>query len=227
MTAESNEHFVLVHGGGHGAWSWYKLSTLLTSAGHQVTAIDLAACGVHPKRINEIGSFHDYTRQLMDLMASLPPHKRVILVGYSFNGVVLSLDMERFLEKISVAVFATAMMPTLAFPPSIIVKEEIEDDKDALSRDCRPMVASPEGSYTVLAKIPPKLISSTTILTSRNTFSSVSPTRPTGMRAAFSSFPFAPQSSDQNPTPHPSDCRPMIPVPNQQPLLPALSSSGS
>ncbi|XP_058099815.1 polyneuridine-aldehyde esterase-like [Magnolia sinica] len=124
MTAESNEHFILVHGGCHGAWSWHKLSTLLTSAGHQVTAINLAACGVHPKQINEIGSFHDYTQPLMDLMTSLPPHKRVILVGHNFGGVVLSLAMERFPEKISVAFFATAMMLSLASPPSIIVKED-------------------------------------------------------------------------------------------------------
>ncbi|XP_058081409.1 methyl jasmonate esterase 1-like isoform X2 [Magnolia sinica] len=124
MKADSNTHFVLVHGGCHGAWSWFKLSTLLTSAGHQVTAIDLAACGVHPKRINEIGSFHDYTQPLMDLMASLSPHKRVILVGHSFGGVVISLAMERFPEKILVAVFVTAVMPNLASPPSIIVKED-------------------------------------------------------------------------------------------------------
>ncbi|XP_058111284.1 polyneuridine-aldehyde esterase-like [Magnolia sinica] len=123
MTVESNEHFVLMHGGCHGAWSWYKLSMLLTSSGHQVTAIDLAACGVHPKQINEIGSFHNYTQPLMDLMASLPPHKRVILVGHTFDSVTLSLAMEGFPEKISVAISATAMMLSLASPPSIIVKE--------------------------------------------------------------------------------------------------------
>ncbi|XP_058081408.1 methyl jasmonate esterase 1-like isoform X1 [Magnolia sinica] len=135
MKADSNTHFVLVHGGCHGAWSWFKLSTLLTSAGHQVTAIDLAACGVHPKRINEIGSFHDYTQPLMDLMASLSPHKRVILVGHSFGGVVISLAMERFPEKILVAVFVTAVMPNLASPPSIIVKEVFQRLDTLL--DCR------------------------------------------------------------------------------------------
>ena len=39
------KHFVLVHGLCHGAWSWYKVTTALESAGHRVTALDLAASG--------------------------------------------------------------------------------------------------------------------------------------------------------------------------------------
>ncbi|KAK9938994.1 hypothetical protein M0R45_015704 [Rubus argutus] len=35
------KHFVLVHGAGHGAWCWYKIATLLTAAGHNVTTLDL------------------------------------------------------------------------------------------------------------------------------------------------------------------------------------------
>ncbi|KAM4118010.1 hypothetical protein ACB094_02G168400 [Castanea mollissima] len=88
-------HFVLVHGACHGAWNWYKVVTLLKSAGHKVTALDLAASGIHPKQALELRSLSDYLEPLMEFMASLPAEERVILVGHSFGG----------------AFYATALMP--------------------------------------------------------------------------------------------------------------------
>ncbi|CAL9026872.1 unnamed protein product [Prunus brigantina] len=105
------KHFVLVHGAGHGAWCWYKLSALLTSAGHQVTALDLAASGDNPKQINQVHCFADYVEPLIEFMESLPSDERVFLVGHSMGGASISIAMERFPEKISAAVFATALMP--------------------------------------------------------------------------------------------------------------------
>ncbi|KAK7848822.1 methylesterase 2 [Quercus suber] len=104
-------HFVLVHGSCHGAWNWYKVVTLLKSAGHKVTALDLAASGIHPTQAHELRSLSDYLEPLMEFMASLPAEERVILVGHSFGGSCISVAMEKFPEKISVAVYATALMP--------------------------------------------------------------------------------------------------------------------
>ncbi|KAI5319422.1 PREDICTED: salicylic acid-binding 2 [Prunus dulcis] len=109
---EANQkHFVLVHGAGHGAWCWYKVSTLLTSIGHNVTALDLAASGVNPKQVQQLHSLPDYVEPLMRFMKSLPPKERVILVGHSMGGAAISIAMEKFPEKIYIAVFATAFMP--------------------------------------------------------------------------------------------------------------------
>ncbi|CAK7339434.1 unnamed protein product [Dovyalis caffra] len=108
---ERQRHFVLVHGACHGAWCWYKVATLLKSAGHRVTALDMAASGVHPKRVDELQSISDYFEPLMKFMASLVPEERVILVGHSRGGLSISVAMERFPEKISSAVFAAAIMP--------------------------------------------------------------------------------------------------------------------
>lgn len=106
---ESERHFVLVHGAGHGAWCWYKVATLLKQAGHRVTALDMAASGVHPKQVNEVRSMKDYFQPLMEFMESLPVDDRVILVGHS---------AERFPEKIVVAVFVASFMhgPDLNLP---------------------------------------------------------------------------------------------------------------
>ncbi|XVF61897.1 hypothetical protein PTKIN_Ptkin08bG0171500 [Pterospermum kingtungense] len=108
---KGKSHFVLVHGACHGAWCWYKVVNLLKSAGHKVTALDLAASGVHPKQVHELHSISDSIKPLMEFMASLPPKERVILVGHSMGGVAISVAMEKFPEKVSVAVFAPGNMP--------------------------------------------------------------------------------------------------------------------
>ena len=105
------KHFVLIHGSGHGAWSWYKIVALLKSSGHNVTAIDLAASGIDLKPVNALRSISDYHRPLMELMASLPPHEKVILVGHSLGGLAISQAMERFPGKVSVAIFVTVLTP--------------------------------------------------------------------------------------------------------------------
>lgn len=111
-------HFVLIHGSCHGAWCWYKVATLLKSSGHKVTALDMAASGIHPKQVNQIHSISDYYEPLMEFMVSLPPEEKVILVGHSLGGLPISVAMERFPRNISVAVFVTALMPgeDLTFP---------------------------------------------------------------------------------------------------------------
>ncbi|KAK8566255.1 hypothetical protein V6N13_021328 [Hibiscus sabdariffa] len=109
-------HFVLIHGICHGAWCWYMLVSLLQSASHRVTSLDLGACGINPKQIGELDSVWDYAQTLMEFMASLPQHEKVILVGHSYGGVVISLAMESFPRKVSAAVYVTAFMPNLHSP---------------------------------------------------------------------------------------------------------------
>ncbi|XVF17750.1 hypothetical protein REPUB_Repub10bG0150500 [Reevesia pubescens] len=117
------KHFILVHGACHGAWCWYKLKPQLESAGHQVTAIDLAASGLDKNAIEGIHSIYEYTKPLLEILASLPPGEKVILVGHSLGGLNLALAMDKFPEKISVAVFLTAFMPDTAHRPSFVLEQ--------------------------------------------------------------------------------------------------------
>ena len=90
-SSEPPKHFVLVHGSCHGAWSWYKLVPLLKSAGHSITAIDLAGSGVDPQQVNTLRSISDYIKPLRKFMASLPDQEKVVLVGHSLGGLAISL----------------------------------------------------------------------------------------------------------------------------------------
>ncbi|KAB1207143.1 Salicylic acid-binding protein 2 [Morella rubra] len=120
----TSKHFVLVHGSCLGAWSWYKIVTLLKSSGHSnVTALDLAASGVNPKQRDDLRSVSDFFRPLRDFMEALPPRERVILVGHSLGGFAISQAMEDFPTKISAAVFVTALMPGPALNISTLNQE--------------------------------------------------------------------------------------------------------
>ncbi|KAK3416145.1 hypothetical protein EUGRSUZ_H01981 [Eucalyptus grandis] len=108
---ERERHFVLVHGACHGAWCWYRVATLLESSGHKVTALDMAASGVNPKQARDLNSIVEYVEPLFEFLEGLHQEEKVILVGHSMGGLVLSMAMERFPEKVDVAIFAAAFMP--------------------------------------------------------------------------------------------------------------------
>ncbi|XP_077233365.1 salicylic acid-binding protein 2-like [Tasmannia lanceolata] len=121
--SDKKKHFVLVHGAGHGAWGWYKVATMLESAGYQVTKVAMAASGINMTQFSEVKTFADYTAPLLVLMASLHSEDRVILVGQSFGGMNIALAMERFPEKVLCGVFVNAFMPDCTNQPSYVLTE--------------------------------------------------------------------------------------------------------
>ncbi|CAK9324920.1 unnamed protein product [Citrullus colocynthis] len=103
-------HFVLVHGGGFGAWCWYKTIALLEEAGYRATAIDLTGSGIHSFDPNSITDLSQYVQPLTDFLEKLPDGEKVILVGHDFGGACISYAMELFHFKIAKAVFIAAAM---------------------------------------------------------------------------------------------------------------------
>ncbi|KAK6924102.1 Alpha/beta hydrolase fold-1 [Dillenia turbinata] len=125
LSSGLGDHFILVHGLGHAAWCWYKIIPLLKSAGHNVTAIDLAASGSDPRSILEIHTFAQYNEPLTNLMASIPDNETVILVGHSLGGMNIAFAMEQFTGKISVAVFLNALLPDTVHTPDYVMEQQI------------------------------------------------------------------------------------------------------
>ncbi|WCJ22098.1 methyl esterase 11 [Euphorbia peplus] len=98
-----SKHFILVHGGGFGAWCWYKIITLLEESGFKVDAVDLKS---HPHS----NTFSEYTKPLIDILQNLKDEEKVILVGHDIGGACLSYVMELFPGKIDKSIFISATM---------------------------------------------------------------------------------------------------------------------
>ncbi|KAL9343706.1 hypothetical protein Peur_064137 [Populus x canadensis] len=105
-------HFVLVHGGGFGAWCWYKTIALLEEGGFKVTAVDLTGSGIHSFDTNGINSLSQYVKPLTDFLDKLVDGEKTILVGHDFGGACISYAMELFPHKVSKAIFVAAAMLT-------------------------------------------------------------------------------------------------------------------
>lgn len=120
---ENQKRFVLVHGICHGAWSWYKVKTLLEAAGHCVSAIDLSASGINTTRVEEIQTLKDYSKPLLDIMDSFPSDKKTILVAHSLGGVPAALAADIFPCKTAAIVFLTSAMPDTKNPPAYVIEK--------------------------------------------------------------------------------------------------------
>ncbi|TXG56639.1 hypothetical protein EZV62_017952 [Acer yangbiense] len=112
MESLETSRFVLVHGGGFGAWCWYKTMTLLEENGFKVDVVDLTGSGVSSFDTNNITSLAQYVKPLTDIFNKLGNEEKVILVGHDFGGACISFVMELFPSKIAKAVFVAAAMLT-------------------------------------------------------------------------------------------------------------------
>ncbi|GJX14523.1 putative methylesterase 11, chloroplastic [Tanacetum coccineum] len=103
-------HIVLVHGGGFGAWCWFKTIALLQECKFKVTAIDLCGSGIDRFDPNAIKSLSQYAKPLTDFLEMLPDGEKVILAGHDIGGACMSYAMELFPNKVAKAIFIAASM---------------------------------------------------------------------------------------------------------------------
>jgi len=99
--------FVLVHGSWHGGWCWDKLVPLLEKDGHRVLAPDLPSHGKDRTPPVQV-TLRSYTDAIGSLVDNQP--ERVILVGHSMAGSVISQVAESRPEKIERLVYLCAFL---------------------------------------------------------------------------------------------------------------------
>ena len=99
--------FILIHGSWHSAWNWHKLVPLLEKAGHKAIAIDLPGMGRDKTPIQEVKMKTTVEKicQLIDRIEG-----KVILVGHSKNGIMISQAAEYRPDKIEKLVYLAAYL---------------------------------------------------------------------------------------------------------------------
>ncbi|ONM25179.1 Putative methylesterase 11 chloroplastic [Zea mays] len=87
---------VLVHGGGFGAWCWYKTISLLEDSGFKVNAIDLTGSGIHHYDTNKISSLSEYAEPLTSYLKGLgDAEKDVSLASVSMRPIPFAPVLEK------------------------------------------------------------------------------------------------------------------------------------
>jgi pimeloyl-ACP methyl ester carboxylesterase len=100
--------YVLVHGAWHGEWCWERIIPLLQDAGHRVISLDLPGHGKDQTSPSEVTLKH-YTDSLCEILDT--ESERVILVGHSMGGLVITQTAEYRPEKIQLLVYVCAFLP--------------------------------------------------------------------------------------------------------------------
>lgn len=99
--------FVLIHGSWHSAWNWHKVLPMLESRGHKAIAINLPGMGKDKTPIEKV-KMADTVQQLCKLIDSI--EGKVILVGHSKNGIMISQAAEYRPQKIEKLIYLAAYL---------------------------------------------------------------------------------------------------------------------
>ncbi|MEH6404788.1 MAG: alpha/beta fold hydrolase [Sneathiella sp.] len=100
-------HYVLVHGAWEGSWTWDFTAPVLEEKGHQVTTVDLPGSHSNEAKISDV-SMERYIQTVTSAISQLD-HK-VVLVGHSLAGAVISQVAELLPEKMEKLIYVTAFL---------------------------------------------------------------------------------------------------------------------
>ncbi|WP_462254100.1 alpha/beta fold hydrolase [Ferruginibacter sp.] len=99
--------FILIHGSWHSAWNWHKVIPLLEKQGHRAIAIDLPGMGRDKTPISEV-KMQSTVQKICELIDSIDG--KVILVGHSKNGIMISQAAEYRPDKIEKLIYLAAYL---------------------------------------------------------------------------------------------------------------------
>jgi pimeloyl-ACP methyl ester carboxylesterase len=139
--------FVLVHGAFRAGWSFARLRPLLEAHGHRTFAPSLPGCGEHRATTIRELSLIDWA-QAVARFIELEDLSRVILVGHSQAGLVISAASELCHDRLARLVFLDAPIPRHGERAIDLQPAALHGmTPPALARDLwlppRPVVASP------------------------------------------------------------------------------------
>ena len=102
--------FVLVHGAWWGAWCWRRVARLLTQSGHEVFTPALTGVGERSHLLTPDINLDTHILDVVNVMKWQELNK-VVLVGHSYAGMVISGVAEQLEEAILSFVMLDAFFP--------------------------------------------------------------------------------------------------------------------
>lgn len=99
--------FILIHGSWHSSWNWHRVIPILEKQGHKAIAVDLPGMGRDKTPINEV-RMQSTVESICKLINSI--EGKVILVGHSKNGIMISQAAEYLPNKIEKLIYLAAYL---------------------------------------------------------------------------------------------------------------------
>lgn len=102
--------FLLIHGAWHGGWCWDRVVPLLEASGHRVAAPTLSGLEQDRSRGVEGIDLSTHIGDVLRAVDELDPD-RLVLVGHSYAGFVITGAADRLREAVSLYVYLDAGIP--------------------------------------------------------------------------------------------------------------------
>ena len=102
--------FVLVHPAWHGGWCWRKVTPLVRAQGHEVHAPTLTGLGERAHLADPDISLATHIEDVVNVL-EFEDLRRVILVGNSSGGMVITGVADRVPERLAQVVYLDAFVP--------------------------------------------------------------------------------------------------------------------
>lgn len=99
--------FILIHGSWHSSWNWHKVIPILEKQGHKAIAIDLPGMGRDKTPVTQV-NIQMSVALVCQVIDSV--NEKVVLVGHSKNGVIISQAAEYRPDKIEKLVYLAAYL---------------------------------------------------------------------------------------------------------------------
>src|SRR5512134_2669009 len=107
--ARTNRNFVLVHGSLHGGWCWRRVAKLLRAAGGEVFTPTLTGLGERSHLNSPRIGLTTHIKDVANCIVS-EELERVILVGHSYAGIVITGVVQSLSDRISDLVYLDALV---------------------------------------------------------------------------------------------------------------------
>jgi pimeloyl-ACP methyl ester carboxylesterase len=113
--------FILIHGAWGAAWVFDEVNKLLSKDGSKVYVFDLPGHGENQKEISDV-TMDAYVNHIDNFISKIDG--KVILVGHSLGGAIMSQVAERISNKIEKLIYVAAMLPKNGDSPLGLIKSD-------------------------------------------------------------------------------------------------------
>ena len=100
--------YILIHGAWGAAWEFDEVKELLSKDRNIVHALDLPGHGENKREIADV-TMDAYVKHIVDFISKIDG--KVILVGHSLGGAIISQVAEDNVQKIEKLIYVAAMLP--------------------------------------------------------------------------------------------------------------------
>jgi pimeloyl-ACP methyl ester carboxylesterase len=102
--------FLLIHGAWFGGWIWKRVTPLLRAVGHEVLTPTLTGLGERAHLARPEVSLHTHVQDVLGVLA-YEDVRGVVLVGWSYAGMVITAVAEQAADRLAHLVYLDASVP--------------------------------------------------------------------------------------------------------------------